>query len=238
MPNTLRETKRFIEAFAFQGSRRAKRDIEQGINPFVTISRQVGAGGRSLARALLVELERQPSEIYHGWQVFDRSLCEKLVKEPSLRHSLNKLWSEEYHSEVESLILTLLGSATAQPAAAQQLFGAIRKVATIGKVIIVGRGGSCIAGSLPQGVHLRLTASEPNRIKRMNLSSLSQSEAIKAVRRQEKMRTRLLRSYFQEDISNPLLYDAIWNTDRVPLEVIASATVSLVCDRVRQFHSK
>ena len=238
MANTLREIKRFIDVASFKDRHRMSPDIEQGINPFVTISRQVGAGGRSLAKALLVELDRQPCEVYHGWKVFDRDLCEQLVEEPSLRNSLNRLWSEEYHSEVESLILTLLGSATAQPAAARGLFKAIRTVATIGKVIIVGRGGACITASLPQGVHLRLAASEPNRVKRMNLASLTENEALKTVRRQEKDRARLLKTYFQKDISNPLLYDAVWNTDHLAMGVIATAVIHLIHDKIERFHSK
>jgi cytidylate kinase len=238
MPNTLREIKRFIDVAVLQHRSRPKPSIEEGINPFVTISRQVGAGGRSLARSLLAELEKQPDEIYHGWKIFDRELCEKLVDEPSLRNSLRRLWSDEYHSEVESLILALLGSATAQPAAARELFKAIRTVATLGKVIIVGRGGVCITASLLQGVHLRLTASEPARLKRMDFSSLSQAEAIKRIRRQEKDRVRLLKSYFHEDISDPLLYDAIWNTDHVPMEIIASAVIPLIRYKVDRFHHR
>jgi len=238
MPNSLREIKRFIDVAVLENRTRSQPGIEQGMNPFVTISRQVGAGGRSLAKALISELERQSCEIYHGWKIFDRDLCEKLVQERSLRNSLNRLWSEEYHSEVESLILTLLGSATAQPAAARELFKAIRTVATIGKVIIVGRGGSCITAMLPQGVHLRLIASEVTRVRRMNLSSLTESEAVKAVRRQETNRARLIRTYFRRDISDPLLYDAVWNTDRLSVELIASAVIPLIRDRVERFHAR
>lgn len=236
MSSTLKEIKRFIDVAVLQTKYRIQPDIKKGIYPFVTISRQVGAGGRSLAKALLVELEKETGDIYRDWKIFDRDLCEKLVEEPSLRNSLRRLWSEEYHSEVESLILALLGSATAQPAAARELFKAIRTVATFGKVIIVGRGGACITASLSQGVHLRLIASEPVRVKRMNLSSLRTSEATKAVRRQEKDRVRLLRSYFHEDIADPFLYDAIWNTDHIPMEVIASAVIPLIRDKVTQFH--
>jgi len=237
MPDDLGETQRFIDVAARQEGK-LRPDLEKGMNPFVTISRMVGAGGRSLAQALLKELEGQSEEIYQGWKIFDRNLCEQLVQEPSLRNSLSRLWSDAYHSEVESVILSVLGSETAQPAAARELFKAIRTVATIGKVVIVGRGGACITASLPQGVHLRLTASESTRIKRMNLSSLSATEAPRTVRRQERDRTRLIKNYFNQDISDPLLYDAVWNTDRVPVEVVAATLIPLIAHRVKLVHSK
>jgi hypothetical protein len=71
----------------------------------------------------------------------------------------------------------------------------------------------------------------------MNLSSLSHAEATKVVRRQEKDRERLLRSYFHARISDPLLYDAVWNTDQLPMEIIASAVIPLIKEKVNRYHS-
>jgi cytidylate kinase len=70
----------------------------------------------------------------------------------------------------------------------------------------------------------------------MDFSSLSAREALKTLRRQERDRTRLIKNYFNEDISDPLLYDAVWNTDRVPVEVIAATLVPMIAHRVRLSH--
>jgi hypothetical protein len=224
----LKDIQRFLDINAFPRQHPDRPDLRRGLYPFVTISRQVGAGGRSLARALVLELEKQPNPDFHKWKIFDRDLCERLVEDKELRLSLRKLWSEEYHSEIEELILSLLGGSSSQPVAVKKLFEAIRSVAILGKVIIVGRAGSCVTASLPQGVHLRLVASEDSRIERMKLTPLGEAESRKVLRRQDRGRERLVRTYFRKEISDPLLYDAVWNTDMVPIEVIASAVVALI----------
>jgi hypothetical protein len=47
--------------------------VQPAIRPFVTISRQAGAGGHSLAGAMLERFSAQADkELFGDWQVFDQ----------------------------------------------------------------------------------------------------------------------------------------------------------------------
>ncbi len=233
MDSNVRSLRRFLGASFFEGYQRALPDPSRGLFPFVTVSRQYGAGGRTLAQTLIKELEKEPSKVLRKWGICDRDLCALLVRDPKLKESIRTLFTEEYLSETEALIHSLLGRSTFKPAAYKELFEIVHTLATFGKVVIVGRAGSCITRSLPQGVHLRLIASEESRIRRLNLDlqSVTRSEARKILQNNDRNRAQLVKRYFNQDIDDPLLYDALWNTDRVPFEEIAKSAILIIKSR-------
>jgi hypothetical protein len=230
MTQAFREIKGFLDVTRYEETTGRRRPPGGGL-PFVTISREYGAGGRRLARALLEAMETQRSPLFRGWRVFDRQLCEGLVNDAEIRGSFEALFSEEYRSEFESLVLTFLGRRSEQALAATRLFHAIRTVATRGKTIIVGRAGCCVTASLPEGVHLRLVAPESYRIRQMGLEGLEALEARRELSRHDRDRARLVQVYFHRDIADPTLYDAVWNTERVPMPAIVGSTLTLIAQQ-------
>ena len=208
----------------------------RGTAPFVTISRQAGAGGHSLAEALLRLMERQEDKsLFQGWQILDQQLCEILLQDSFLDVSLQSLLSEEYRSQVREFVRSLLGQQD-QHLAIRKMFEVIRSVAAVGKVIIVGRAGSHITKRLELGVHARLVAPEPLRVRRMmKLLNQDEEESRKVVRKQDHDRIRLLKAYFQVDIDDPLQYDVIWNTGAVSFEVIAESIIGLIRQRLQDW---
>ena len=100
-----------------------------------------------------------------------------------------------------------------------EMFKTIRKMAALGKVIIVGRGAVCLTRALPYGIHVRLVAPDRCRIRRMmEHLHLPEREAGEVVARMDNSRARLLKTYFSTDIRDPQLYDVTWNTDSVSLD--------------------
>ena len=208
--------------------------------PFITLSRQAGAGGRSLAEVLLKAMAREAdAELFHGWQIFDRQLCESVVQDPELQDSLRSLLDEYYHSQIGEFVLGLFGRQTPQDAAILRLSQVMRSLASVGKVIIVGRGGSQVAKGLPQGLHLRLIAPERVRVQRMmtllgmTISGQDEAAARRRTRELDKERDRLLKTHFQVDVTDPLNYHAVWNTDEVALETIAAAVIAMIKQRAK-----
>lgn len=223
----------FLDAAAYREAH-PRAPGKAGDHPFVTISRQAGAGGHALARILLNEMNQADEPLFQGWRVFDRELCERLMEDPALHRSMRSLLTEEYRSAIEDAIFSILGGETPQYAVAKKLFETIRMLATLGRVIIVGRAGMCVTRGLPAGVHLRLVASEATRIKRMtNLLQVSEPEARRIVYKQDHDRARLVRDYFFRDIHDPLLYDVIWNTDAVRFKAIAASVLGLITQRAQ-----
>lgn len=202
--------------------------------PFITISRQAGAGGHSLATALLKEIERRVADpLFRDWQVFDNELCHLVMRDEHLKVTLDSLMTEKFRTEFEDFWAAFLGTESPQLTVAKKVCECIRTLAKVGKVIVVGRGGACLTRDLKTGVHVRLVAPFEARVKRiMELRQVREAEAKRLVEEWDHSRAKLIKTYFSRDIEDPLLYDVTWNTDQVPMEMIARAVVEMVCRKV------
>lgn len=201
--------------------------------PYVTISRQAGAGGNTLARALLERIQlKSYADPYRGWRVFDREIADLLREDQTLERSSSSLLSEEYHSEIEEFFKGLVGGPTDQYKLEKATFALIRTLASVGKVILVGRAGACATAKLPGGVRIRLVAPAAWRVNNiMNLMSLSKEAAENLVRRQDHDRARLVRDFFDRDVEDLKLYDEVIDTSEIPMADAAQKVYDLVVAR-------
>ncbi|MCS6772213.1 MAG: cytidylate kinase-like family protein [Kiritimatiellae bacterium] len=192
--------------------------------PFITISREAGAGGRTLAGEIIRQLESMyPGSFGTGWEVFDQNLVDLIAEDPSLSSSLADLVHEEYRSEISRTVTELILQRSEHYESYKRIFEVIRILCTIGKCVIVGRGGVCVTQRMPLGVHIRLVAPVEQRVRRlMNLLGASETEAREVMTRQDEARRRLVRDFFSRDISDTMLYDAVFNTGRTSLTEIAA----------------
>lgn len=199
--------------------------------PFVTISRQPGAGGHSLGREVIRRLDSMPDEGWnHGWELFDQKLCAYLAKDPSSQSSFESLVREEYKRGLHQSVYEMLTSNAESYKLQQRIAAVIRFLAHVGKVVIIGRAGMCITRKAPMGVHLRLVASEDYRVHRMSDDlQVDLGEAHREARKQEADRVKLLRDIYGQNIDNPLLYDAVYNTERMTDNTtLASSVVEML----------
>ncbi len=201
---------------------------EPGARPFITISRQAGAGGHLLAETLLEVFARQDdAQVFGGWQVFDRRLCEIVAENPTFSKSMASLVAEEYRTRTDEFLRQMLGSSIDQDMLMLHVFQVVTAVASIGKSIIVGRAGSEVTRDMGQGLSLRLIAPEETRIRRvMEYYGFEERSARDEARRIDSSRARLLKAHFRVDIDDPTRYDAIWNTGRMPIGAIAESVVA------------
>jgi len=212
----------------------AQRTTEPHPHPFITISRQAGAGGHSLAAAILEAFAAQDDrDLFGGWKVFDQRLCEIVAEDPRYASSLDTMQEEEYRSRTDEFFRQLLGTQLHQDVVMNRVFRVVRALASFGKAIIVGRGGSQVTKGMPYRVALRLVAPEDHRIHRlMELNDLDERSARDLMKRRDSHRARLLKTNFQIDVGDPTNYDATWNTAAVPYDQIAAAVAVLVQQRV------
>ena len=212
-------------------------DSASKMRPFITISRQAGAGGHTLARTLLQAFEaEQDRDLFGGWEMFDQKLVAMVADDPDLRVSVEGLLGEEYHRGAEDFFRQILVSSTHQDIVADRVFRLVRVLAEVGKAIIVGRAGSEVTRGLGPAVSLRLVAPESQRVKRMmELRGINEKKARELVDKYDGGRARLLKRHFRVDIDDPLRYDAIWNTGSASSEAIAAATIALLKQRAAEF---
>lgn len=202
----------------------------KGAFPFVTISRQTGAGGHTLAEALVREMEATGSPLLRGWQILDQELCRKILEDAKLKVTMEELLTEKFVHEIRNYVDQLFKDAASQIAVFHEMARIIRTFATLGKVIVVGRAGSLLTQDLPLGIHVRLVAPKEDRIATMMRQfHLTRQEAERQVREHDQSRARLIQSYFYgRDINDPLLYNLVVNTRMTPVQTIAPLLVEWV----------
>ena len=222
----------YLESVAFQERLRKAALRPQ---PFVTISRQPGAGAAAAADAIAREMQKGGEPALRDWNILDRRLCETVAADPKLSVSMDSLMRESFRSEFDDYIMHLVADDSPQRSVIRKIFQTIRAAAGAGKVVIVGRAGACVTRQLPLGVHLRLVASKSWRLANlMRQRGCDRHEAEKLMAEMEVSRRRLVASCFQRDIEDPLLYDAVINAERLPAEQIAALAVELVRRKAAQ----
>jgi len=198
--------------------------------PFVTITRQAASGGHLLAHVLLTDfLKYQDEEILQGWHVFDRELCEIIAQDPTLETSVEHLMAERYKNEMSDFVESLFTGKSKQFLLQKKTFKVVRILATIGKVIIVGRGAQCVTQNMPQGVHVNLVAPPDQRIKwMMRKLQVSHDEARKMIEQQDKERKSYTKDVFYKEIEDPLLYHATFNSGKVGMHEISKTVIDII----------
>ena len=223
----------FIDSLHYHEKNGPQIDPKKGCFPFITISRQAGAGGNALAAVLeekIRELHAEP--LFQGWQLCGQALCHMVAQDPKLKDLVESLKRTEYHSHAEDIISQLIYGGSSQDLVVKKMFHLMRAFALHGKVILVGRGSTFLTRDLPLGIHVRLEASMESRVKRM-MPEFGPEE--KNVRRviggKDKAKAELVKTFFNKDIRDPLLYDVVWNTDRVPVDEVAKLLVEMIRDK-------
>ena len=209
--------------------------LEVVTRPFITVSRQSGIGGHDVADAIVAAFDRSDdAQVFHGWRVYDRTLCQMVADDPRYSASLDSLLEEEYRSKTDDFFHQMVRSTVDQKLVMDRVFLAVRTVAGMGNAVIVGRAGSHVTKDMPGGISLRIIAPEDLRVERsMVAEGLSEREARARIRKRDADRARLLRAHFGADIDDPAGYDAVFNMAQVSAEEIADCCATLVGARIR-----
>jgi hypothetical protein len=203
--------------------------------PFVTISRQAGAGGHLLAHVILSDfLKQEDRDLFSGWHVFDRELCEVIANDPELHTSMEKLLAEEQRPEFAEYMESLFTGRPRQYLINRKTFGLVRLLGTLGKVIIVGRAAACVCRGLSGGIHIRIVAPEAVRMRWLAKKfKVEKEEAQEMLEKQQADGEKLVRDFFCHDVNDPLLYDTIWNSASVDPHSISLSVIDLIKRRYR-----
>jgi cytidylate kinase len=200
--------------------------------PFVTISRQAGAGAETVAGRLAEKLNAGASGEAAPWTVFDKNLLAKVLEDQELPGELAQHIREDKDTTVQALVGELLGLHPSMWTLFHHTSDTILKLARIGRCIIVGRGGSIITSKLKGGVHVRLVAPEDVRLAHLQTHfQLGAKEAAAYLREHDEGRRRYVKTNFDRDIDDPLLYDAVLNTGRLGFDATVDLLASLATDR-------
>lgn len=197
--------------------------------PIVTISRQYGSGGSSVAGIVAAEL---------GAEVVDRTLIETVARRLEIEPSDVAAEEERPRPLLERLVRSFstlepnLGVGWSPPypdpmfdpreAIIELTEQVIREVAQSGNVVIVGRGAGFVLHDRPEVFRVFLRAPEEVRIPvLMERLGLPEPEVRRKLHETDANRAAYIRQVYKRDWCDPDEYDLIINTGRLGYKTAA-----------------
>jgi cytidylate kinase len=207
--------------------------------PIVTISRQFGAGGSSVAGLVASEL---------GAEVVDKKLIEEVARRLSIRPSDVEAEDERPRTLLERLVRSFsvlepgfgMGWAPPYP---DPLYDSrkeiihltenvIREVAEGGNVVIVGRGAGFVLRDRPGVFRAFLRAPDDARVKTLvTRDGFTEAAARRKMHETDSNRAAYIKQLYGRDWCDVDEYDLILNTGRIGYETAAQMILCGVRDR-------
>lgn len=227
-------TDNFAKYRAYFISQKDRGAVARGTHPpFITISRQTGAGAETVAHLLADKLNIAAPKDARPWTVFDKNLISKVLEDQDLPQAIARQVSEDKDTTVQALVGELLGLHPSMWTLFHHTSDTVLKLARIGRCIIVGRGGNIIAAKLKGGIHVRLVAPESVRLAHLKeYFGLEDKAAAKYMHEHDEGRRRYVKANFDRNIDDPLLYHAVLNTGLLGFEQTADILAAMIAPRL------
>ena len=195
----------------------------------VTVSRQYGAGGLRVGRAVAEAL---------GFAFVDREIVEEAARRLGVEPELAEERDERAPAIVEEIGLALAAASPEFGLSAlpelddRALAGATKRVllslADAGDYVILGRGSQAALIGRDDACHLALVGGLADRVGRiMQWQNVDEREARARCERIDAERAGYVKHFYGKDIRDPLLYDAVLNTSRLGLEAASTLAVAI-----------
>ncbi len=198
--------------------------------PFITISREAGAGGRTLMRNLVDRLNSidPPEPGQTPWTGFDKELVEKVSQDHKLHKTLVDLLGEQSHSWLYD-VFAGLASQTTESQVYQRVAETIRGLAQGGRAVIVGRGGAMITQNLPRGVHIQIVAPFEYRVGQMaRMLDCDQKHAAAEIKRIDQNRASFYKRYWPSVRLSPSLFTVTFNSAATSEKTMVDALIPMI----------
>jgi len=215
---TIDKTRSFIERHFGLKEKEASATSQK---PAITIARLEGAGGLTVASKLADYLQAHTAS-HEEWTVFSQHLVAKVLEEYRHQKGVGDFMKEDHKGWLTDAFEELLGLHPSTWTLVEQTNETITRLAQIGNVILVGRGGNVVTAKMQNVFHVHLIGSLEKRIEQARkVLGLDQKAAVNYINKKDEARRRYLKDNFDKDINDPLLYHLIINTDMVPYDEAA-----------------
>jgi len=201
---------------------------------FVTINRQAWAGGWSLAQRLVDELNNCERDARQPWTCWDRELVEKVAADHHISHQLIESLEDSGRSWLEEFLASLSSDKhqAEELKVYRRVAATIRALAEVGRVVIVGRGGSYITRGIPGGTHVRLVAPADHRIRSMARKlGIPPDEAAVRVRQIDQNRLAFYRRYWPNESLSPESFTVTLNAAEIDEQTMVDCLARLIHGR-------
>jgi cytidylate kinase len=209
--------------------------------PFVTLSREPGAGAVTLGSLLVDALNRvlpATDEATPPWAGWDRDVVEQVARETGVGRDViesieerNRNWLNDFFG---GLSTDDHGAGLDSDALFRRIASTIRALAQRGRAVIVGCGGVLLTQRLPAGVHVRLVAPLNFRIMRLSESlHLAPDKAAHRLADLDRNRQAFFKRFWPNEPLKPEHFALTINTERVTSSLAVEMIISLVREVMR-----
>ena len=202
------------EVAAERASKEQMRSVP-GATPFITISRQAGAGGKLLAQQLVETLNRHDPQ-GKPWSAWDQELIERVAFEHNIpREDIAALEDDRrpWFLDFVNGLISRHASAGDEPTVYARVAETVRALALAGRAVIVGRGGVYLTSGMQGGIHVRLVAPLAHRVENMATQlNMSLDEAVKEVAQIDHNRAVFYKRYWPKKELTPDVFTVTLNT--------------------------
>lgn len=198
--------------------------------PLITITRQYASGGSDVAQRVAQGL---------GWTLIDNEFVDDVARQAGLPPAEVVQREERAPRLLERLARTLAiaspelftGPAVSQAEQDEATIHRlteriIHEAATLGHVVLVGRGAQAILAKRPDALHVYVVGSQPWRVRfAVERMGVDRASAQKAVEDTDQQRDQYVRTYYGRARQDAANYDLVVNTERLGLDGAAAAVV-------------
>lgn len=198
----------------------------------ITISRQFGAGGKTLGQMLAKELD---------YEFADNDILGKVAE----MANVSTHWVETVENEAGGKLSRFISRMVSKPMVDRilkdergyideeiyldYLVLIIAQIADEGDVVILGRGSQYILDDHPDAYHVLLIDEYDNRVAFIEKNyEMSKAQAAAWVSREDKRRRNLYQKFGKTDYDDPFLYHLVLNMGRFEIEQACRQVLQLI----------
>jgi len=200
----------------------SKRSYQQSIgpSPIITISREMGSGGKSTANLIA-------SQLGEPWKVYDHDLIDKIAKNKGLEEELVKSIDPKRLPLADITAAKTFGKRFSRLSGYQRhLIKVMTLVGLKGYTIVLGRGANFL---FPHALNIRMICQFDQRVSwQMTYEQISRPEAIKRIEESDKERKEFVESLFNHNHTKAYHYDLVIRTgSNITVEDATSIIIDL-----------
>lgn len=201
--------------------------------PFITISRDHGCQGNTLAIMLRDELQRKGQK----WNILNKEIIMESAKLLDMEPRRVKDISESVDRTLMDEVLRTLTTKyyKSDRKIRQTVSSVITSAASEGNAIIVGRAGAALTYGLQKSIHIKLFAPVEWRIQSlMSRYHASREHLVKDINSIDLKRHKLITSAYKGVDDIDMLYDIHFNTSTVTHQEIVAVVLRLIEERFKK----
>ena len=198
----------------------------------ITISRQYGAGGKTLGKMIAEDLD---------YEFADSAIVTRVAE----MANVSTHWVETVENEAGGKLSRFITRMVSKPLVDRilkdergyideeiyldYLVLIIAQIADEGNAVILGRGSQYILNDHPDAFHILMIDAFENRVRFMREHyALSDSRATRVVKGEDKRRNALFQKLGKTDYDDPFLYHLVLNMSKISLEEARKLVCNLV----------